>query len=152
MVDFHSWSRWGNRKQIYLLPKIAKHLQNVWNDSSRLWVSASVSCSVVSDYMRPHRPQPPRLLHLWNSPDKKTGVGYHSLLQGIFLTQGSNLGLLHCKGFFFLPSEPPGKTLGMRQQRTVVLERKKSTNNVPLTDHIWFRKMSRSWPMEEEFP
>ena len=26
-----------------------------------------------------------------------TGVGSHSLLQGIFLTQGSNLGLLHCR-------------------------------------------------------
>ena len=27
----------------------------------------------------------------WNSPGKSTGVGCHSLLQGIFLTQGSNL-------------------------------------------------------------
>ena len=26
----------------------------------------------------------------WNSPGKNTGVGSHSLLQGIFLTQGSN--------------------------------------------------------------
>jgi len=31
----------------------------------------------------------------WNSPGKDTGVG--SLLQGIFLTQGLNLGLLHCR-------------------------------------------------------
>ena len=28
---------------------------------------------------------------------KNTGVGCHSLLQGIFLTQGLNLGLLHCR-------------------------------------------------------
>ena len=28
-------------------------------------------------------------------PDKNTGVGSHSLLQGILLTQGSNPGLLH---------------------------------------------------------
>ena len=28
--------------------------------------------------------------------DKNTGVGCHSRLQGIFLTQGSNLGLLDC--------------------------------------------------------
>ena len=28
---------------------------------------------------------------------KNTGVGSHVLLQGIFFTQGSNLGLLHCK-------------------------------------------------------
>ena len=31
----------------------------------------------------------------WDSLDKNTGVGCHSLLQGIFLTQGLNLGLLH---------------------------------------------------------
>jgi len=28
-----------------------------------------------------------RLLCPWNSPGKNTGVGIHSLLQGIFLTQ-----------------------------------------------------------------
>ena len=28
---------------------------------------------------------------------RSTGVGSHSLLQGIFLTQGSNLDLLHCR-------------------------------------------------------
>ena len=31
----------------------------------------------------------------WDSPVKNTGVGYHSLLQGIFPTQGSNLDLPH---------------------------------------------------------
>ena len=36
-----------------------------------------------------------RLLCPWNSPGKNTGVGCHFLLQGIFLTQGSNLSLLH---------------------------------------------------------
>ena len=30
-------------------------------------------------------------------PGRNTGVGCHSLLQGIFLTQGSNPGLLHCR-------------------------------------------------------
>ena len=37
-----------------------------------------------------------RHLHLWTSPGKNTGVGSHSFLQEIFLTQGSNPGLLHC--------------------------------------------------------
>ena len=36
-------------------------------------------------------------LHGYLSPDKNTGVGCQSLLQVIFLTQGSNLGLLHCR-------------------------------------------------------
>ena len=38
-----------------------------------------------------------RLLHSWDSPGKNTGVGCHFLLQGIFPTQGSNPGLLHCR-------------------------------------------------------
>ena len=33
----------------------------------------------------------------WNSPGQNTGVGSLSLLQGIFKTQGSNPGLLHCR-------------------------------------------------------
>ena len=33
----------------------------------------------------------------WNFPGKNTGAGCHFLLQGIFPTQGSNLGLLHCR-------------------------------------------------------
>ena len=36
-----------------------------------------------------------RLLCPWNFPGKNTEVGCHFLLQGIFLTQGSNLHLLH---------------------------------------------------------
>ena len=32
-----------------------------------------------------------------DSPGKYTGVGCHALLQGIFLTQGSNPVLLHCR-------------------------------------------------------
>ena len=35
--------------------------------------------------------QPARLLCIWDSPGKNTGVGCHALLQGIFPTQESNL-------------------------------------------------------------
>ena len=52
----------------------------------------SVSCSVISDSMRPHGLLLTKLLCPWNSPGKNTGVGYHVLLQGIFPTQGLNLG------------------------------------------------------------
>ena len=52
---------------------------------------------VLSDSMRPHGLQPSRLLCPWDSPGKNTGVGCHSLRQGIFPTQGSNPGLLHCR-------------------------------------------------------
>ena len=39
---------------------------------------------------------PSRFLCPCNSLNKNTGVGYHALLQGIFPTQVSNPGLLHC--------------------------------------------------------
>ena len=35
----------------------------------------------MSDYVRPHRRQPARLRHPWDSPGKNTGVGCHFLLQ-----------------------------------------------------------------------
>ena len=40
---------------------------------------------------------PHELYSLWNSPGQNTGVGSHSLLQGIFSTQWSNTGRLHCR-------------------------------------------------------
>ena len=50
------------------------------------------SCLSLCDPM-----DPTRLLSPWDSAGKNTGVGSHSLLQGIFLTQGLNLSLLHCR-------------------------------------------------------
>ena len=41
--------------------------------------------------------QPSRLLSPWDFSGKNPGVGCHALPQGIFLTQGLNLGLLHCR-------------------------------------------------------
>ena len=35
------------------------------------------------------------------SPGRNIGVGCHALLQGIFLTQGSNLGLMHCRWILY---------------------------------------------------
>ena len=60
-----------------------------------LYESESFCDSVVSYSLQPHGPQPIRLLCPCSSPGKNTGVGRHSLLQGIFLTQGWNLGLPH---------------------------------------------------------
>ena len=56
----------------------------------------SESCSVVSDFLRPHGLQSP-----WNSPGQNTGVGSLSLLQGILPTQGSNPGLPHCRQILY---------------------------------------------------
>ena len=46
-----------------------------------------------------------RLLCLWDFPSKNTGMGCHFFLQGIFLTQGLNLGLPFCRRILFF--EPP---------------------------------------------
>ena len=37
----------------------------------------------MSDSVGPHRWQPTRLRHPWDSPGKNTGVGCHFLLQGV---------------------------------------------------------------------
>ena len=43
-------------------------------------------------------------LRPWDLPGKSTGVGCHFLLQRIFPTQGSNLGLQHCRQMLYLLS------------------------------------------------
>ena len=45
--------------------------------------------------------QPHGLYSPWNSPGQNTKVGSLSLLQGIFPTQGSNPGLLHCRQILY---------------------------------------------------
>ena len=56
----------------------------------------SESRSVMSDSLRPHGLYSP-----WSSPGHNTGVGSHSLLQGIFSSQGSNPGLPHCRQILY---------------------------------------------------
>ena len=60
-----------------------------------------LSRSVMSNSLRPHELQPARLLHPWDSSCKNTGVSCHTLLQGVFPTQGSNPGLPHCWQILF---------------------------------------------------
>ena len=55
---------------------------------------------VMSDSSRPHGLQPGSSVH-GDSRGKNTGVGGHSLLQRICLTQGSNPGLLHCRQILY---------------------------------------------------
>ena len=52
------------------------------------------SCRTLCD---PLDCKPTRLLCPWDFPGNSTRVDCHFLLQGIFSTQGSNPGLLHCK-------------------------------------------------------
>ena len=56
----------------------------------------SESHSVMSNSLRPHELDSP-----WHSAGQNIGVGSLSLLQGIFLTQGSNQRLLHCRQILY---------------------------------------------------
>ena len=49
----------------------------------------------------PHGLQPLRLLCPWRFSRQDTAVGGHALFQGIFLTQESNQGLLHCRWILY---------------------------------------------------
>ena len=81
--------------------KSAQTLDNLANISPGGEKNEIVSHSVVSNSLWPCGLYPARLLSPWDSPGKNTEVGYHSLLQGIFLTQGWNLGLLHCRPILY---------------------------------------------------
>ena len=69
--------------------------------SSILWKVASTSCCLVVSVW-PYGLQPARLLSPWDSLQKSTRVGCLALLEGTFLTQGSNPGLLPCRQFPYL--------------------------------------------------
>ena len=58
---------------------------------SRVWLFATPWTVPYQD------PPSTRILHPRDFPGKSTGVGCDFLLQGIFLTQGSNPGLLPCR-------------------------------------------------------
>ena len=61
-----------------------------------VWHSESESHSVISDSLRPYGLHSP-----WNSLGQNTGVVSHSLLHGIFPSQGPNSGLPHCRRILY---------------------------------------------------
>ena len=66
------------------------------------------------------------LYYPWDSPGQNTGVSSLSLLQGIFLTQESNQGLLHCRQILYqLSYLGIPKKIGYLQERP-------STFTIPL--------------------
>ena len=104
------------RSSIYLachVHRLIAHCQEwVFSDYTVFLLKSSVcsgavlSLSVVSNSLQPHGSFCPQ-----GFPGKNTGVGCHALLQGVFLTQGSNLNLPHLPHWQVgsLPPGPPGK-------------------------------------------
>ena len=67
--------------------------------------------SVVSDSVRPHRRQPTRLRHPWDSPGKNTGVGCHFLLQCMKVKSGSKV-TQSCPTLSYpMDCSPPGSSV-----------------------------------------
>ena len=94
-------------------------------------------CSVVSDSLHPHGLWSTRLLCPWDFPGRNTGVCCHSLLQRIFLTQGLNPDLLHCRWILYCLSHQGSG-----------IERELCENIVPLNnnpgDSVNYRKWRKS--------
>ena len=105
--SLEGYSPWGCRVRHNWSDLARKHADKVSLDINltlpglpglefRVVWSESESCSVMSDFLWLHG-----LYRPWNSPGQNTGVGSLSLLQGIFLTQESNWGLLHCRWILY---------------------------------------------------
>ena len=71
---------------------IAGRFFTVWA-TSESESEVTQSCPTLCDPMDCSLPGSEEPLSPWNFPGKSTGVGFHFLLQRIFLTQGSNPGL-----------------------------------------------------------
>ena len=84
-----------------------KHNIQVWrlghgaSMGEAFFILPVLSCSAMSDSLWSQGLLPISLLCPWNSPDKNTGMGCQSFIQGIFPTQGSNPGLWHCRQILY---------------------------------------------------
>ena len=92
---------WSPHGEMAPAPVSSKHSFSLHFAMSRSECCCCLVISVVSDSMWPHGLQPTRFLCPWDSLGKSTEVDCNALLQGIFPTQGSNLGLLHCRQILY---------------------------------------------------
>ena len=79
-----------------------------WRAVQRMMLCDKVKVAEWCPTLRPHGLYGP-----WNSPGQNTGVGSHSLLQGIFPTQGLNPALLHCRRILYQLSHKGSLTTGV---------------------------------------
>ena len=75
----------------------------------------------MSGAVQPHRRQPTRLPHPWDSPGKNTGVGCHFLLQCMKGKSESEVSQLYATLSDTIDGSPPGSPIpGILQARTRV--------------------------------
>ena len=74
----------------------------------------------MSDSVRPHRRQPTRLHHPWDSPGKSTGVGCHFLLQCMKVKRESEVAQSYPTLYDPMDCSPPGSSVhGIFQARVL---------------------------------
>ena len=73
----------------------------LWNPVKILAHCAVLSVQSCPTLCDPMDCSPPSFSVHEDSPGKNTGAGCHALLWGIFPTQGSNPGLLHCRWILY---------------------------------------------------
>ena len=66
-----------------------------------MYMLCMLSCSVVSNSLPSHGLKPTRLLCPWGFSRQEYWSGCHALLHGIFPTEGSTPGLLHCRWILY---------------------------------------------------
>ena len=77
------------------------HLLALWQDPLALLKSVKVVVTQLGLTLCNPWTIATRLFCPWDLPGKNTRVGSHSLLKGIFWTQRSNPGLLHCRWILY---------------------------------------------------
>ena len=92
----------------YGIPFLTFHFKFLFGTSlhtvPNFWKVVCVLVAQLCLTLQLHGLWPARFLCPWNSLGQNTGVGCHSLFQGIFLTQGLNPGLPHCRQILYLLS------------------------------------------------
>ena len=111
----------------------------------RIWINRNWSNVKWKSLSRSDSLQPHELYSPLNSPAQNNGVGSLSLLQGIFLTQGSNPGLPHCSRFFTswatreVHRNMCSLLVGMQNGTTTLQNRSEFSYKTKYVLTVWFR-------------
>ena len=99
----------------------------------------------MSNSLWPHGLKPTRLLHPWNFSGKNTGLGCHFLLQGIFMIQGLNPGLLHCRQMLYCLSHQTSTGKECKKKKKKCICRIPETNTTLTIKYVVVQLTSRVW-------
>ena len=111
----------------------------------------------MSDSVWPHRRQPTRLLHPWDSPGKNTGVGCHFLLQCMKVKSESEVAQSCPTPSNLMDCSPPGSPIpGILQARTLEGVALSFSNawkgKVKVKSHSRVRLLATPWTAAHQAP